>query len=409
MSLAGHDVPSPWGEGGASAPGEGGGSSKTAPSPPRGEGWGEGVPGAGLPSVPTPTSPTRPLARAPSAQGERACGPFLSAPWLRAWQAHLPAGARVFRFGDGLLVRRDRAVLGVWPVRRFFLHESGDPLFDRLAVEDNGLPCRPGVDRVAALSLLLAQAAGEVVFGGVDAGFAADLHQAAGLSGHRVRTVREAPRYWVDLNEARRHGPTSLTWASPATRAAIRRSNRLYSELHVDEPGGVADALDWFAALRDLHVVRWQREGHLGAFANPAFGPVHRQFLAEAVPQGLATILRVRAGDRAIGYLYLLFGRGWAHSYQSGFVQETDNRLKPGLSAHAAAIAWAAGRGLAAYDLMAGEARYKRELATHSAPMFWLTATPDRWPWRTEEGLRRLKAALLTPRTPSPPCPAPPG
>lgn len=345
----------------------------------------------------------------PSPRGEGTVGPFLSAPWLRAWQAHLPAGTRVYRFSGGLLVRRDRARLGVWPVRRFFLHESGDPLFDRLAVEDNGLPCPAGLDRVAALSALLRQAAGEVVFGGVDAGFAADLRAAAGSSGYRIRTVREAPRFWVDLDQARRHGPQSLAWATPATRAAIRRSNRLYSELHVDEPGGIAEALDWFEALRVLHVARWQREGHSGAFANPAFGPVHRQFLAEAFPLGLATILRVRAGERPIGYLYLLFGRGWAHSYQSGFVREADNRLKPGLTAHAAAIAWAAGRGLAAYDLMAGEARYKRELATDSDPLYGLTAAPDRWPWRAEEGVRRLKAAIVNLRTPSPPCPAPPG
>jgi CelD/BcsL family acetyltransferase involved in cellulose biosynthesis len=49
--------------------------------------------------------------------------------------------------------------------------------------------------------------------------------------------------------------------------------------------------------------------------------------------------------------------------YQSGFIEVDDNRLKPGLSTHAACMQECMNRGFLAYNFLAGEARYKRELA----------------------------------------------
>ena len=73
-------------------------------------------------------------------------------------------------------------------------------------------------------------------------------------------------------------------------------------------------------------------------------------------------MLRIHAGDREIGYLYNFAADGWVMAYQAGLTPPPDNRWKPGLVCHAAAIAFCLERGDRIYDFLAGPARYKSSL-----------------------------------------------
>jgi CelD/BcsL family acetyltransferase involved in cellulose biosynthesis len=83
-------------------------------------------------------------------------------------------------------------------------------------------------------------------------------------------------------------------------------------------------------------------------------------------------LLRVRAGDKPIGYLYSFVRAGRLFVYQSAFdYLLLEKHGKPGLVTHTLAIQHNAARGHVYYDLLAGESQYKATISTVSEPMTW--------------------------------------
>jgi CelD/BcsL family acetyltransferase involved in cellulose biosynthesis len=118
----------------------------------------------------------------------------------------------------------------------------------------------------------------------------------------------------------------------------------------------------------------------------------HRCLLRRAVPLGQAEIVTVRAGPRVLAHLYNFIWRGRVLSYQSGVDIDADPKAKPGLVAHLAAMRHYAARGLIEYDFLAGEARYKRSLATEIDEQLWIDAHRSLSLGGVKAMLRRLAA-----------------
>jgi len=59
-------------------------------------------------------------------------------------------------------------------------------------------------------------------------------------------------------------------------------------------------------------------------------------------------------------------------NYPSGFLYESDGRLKPGLVSHVLAIEDAVARNERGYDFMAGSAGHKDRLANAERSMKWI-------------------------------------
>ena len=100
------------------------------------------------------------------------------------------------------------------------------------------------------------------------------------------------------------------------------------------------------------------------------------EILPELVARGFAAggidLWRLAAGGRELGYLYALTRAGHVCLYQGGFVRAAAADHRPGLAAHVLAIAETARRGDRIYDFLAGQARYKRSLATASRDLAWV-------------------------------------
>jgi CelD/BcsL family acetyltransferase involved in cellulose biosynthesis len=168
-----------------------------------------------------------------------------------------------------------------------------------------------------------------------------------------------------DLGTARDTGGDVLTLLGSGVRSRIRRSDRGFGTLLGEWATTRDEALGIFDELIGLHQARWEREGRKGAFASARFTGFHRDFIARSMgdrPRVLLYRLRNEAGT--IGCLYSFIEDGMVLFYQSGFIDVEDNRLKPGLSTHAMCMQECLARGLETYNFLAGEARYKRELAT---------------------------------------------
>ncbi len=201
-----------------------------------------------------------------------------------------------------------------------------------------------------------------------------------------TRSARAAP--FIDLDRVREAGGF-LAGLRPNLRRQLRRAVRRHAEsgpLRIDRAADCAEAERFLAALAELHQGRWTARSRPGAFADPRLLRFHRALIARALPRGEVDLLRISAGPRAIGYLYNFRFAGRVYAYQGGFdYSGADAQLKPGLICHLLAIEDALGAGAERYDFLAGDDRYKRELANAETMLFWAELAPP-------ASLRRLLA-----------------
>jgi CelD/BcsL family acetyltransferase involved in cellulose biosynthesis len=283
--------------------------------------------------------------------------------------------------GVALLCRATRRRGGV-PVRRLHVGTSGEPVGEGVAVEHNRVLCAP--ERRAAVHAALA----EVVV--ADRGW--DELAIDGASEPDV-AIAVARRVWrgtlrVDTLMAPHHdlrlaapGDDLASVLASGPRRRLRQSLRAFAargEIALDRPRDADAALAILDELVGLHQARWTAAGEAGAFASPRFVAFHRELVARLVPEGRAAVVRVRCGEETVGCLYGLVDGDALRFYQSGLATFDDNRLRAGLVTHAVFMEACRRDGLALYDFLAGDARYKDELATGSTPLRWAVARRPR-------------------------------
>jgi CelD/BcsL family acetyltransferase involved in cellulose biosynthesis len=185
---------------------------------------------------------------------------------------------------------------------------------------------------------------------------------------------------------------------SSKTRSQIRRSRRMYEEAHgpvfVEFASTAEEALAFLDQLGILHNAIWRSRGEEPSFEKKEFREFHQEVVKRLWPVAAVDLLRVRAKDRIIGYLFNFRRHGKVYCYQSGFAQEADKNLKPGLLTHASAISEYARQGMLEYDLLSGDSRYKRSLTKEYRTLFWSTAYRSSLYGRALWSARQIKARV---------------
>jgi len=343
---------------------------------------------------------------------------FVSWTWIGSWLAGLEPRHRprllCARRGDqivglGVLVEHMGSRARVMPSRCWYLHETGESEFDTITIEHNGFL----VHRDHAVQA--EQAMLEYL---CKRGPAWDQIHLPGFthvpslqtlcdSGVHLRERRDTLAS-VDLVAVRAAGGDHLARIGSNSRGQVRRSLKAYAELGpvtVTRAASLEQARDFLARLKVLHQRTWTARGLPGAFANPRMEAFHARLIDTGFERGEIQLLRVHAGEHDIGYLYNFVYRGRAMSYQSGFnYQLVEKRNHPGLAVHALAIQHCLEAGLEVYDFLAGDARYKRQLASDVVPMVWLSlhrASPslwleERW-WAVKRRWRAMRGKMASP------------
>jgi hypothetical protein len=337
---------------------------------------------------------------------EREAAPlyFLSWSWICNWLACLPRGEApplaVLRLDDRLVAafflgRRRLVRHGLLPSRTLFLNVTGEKRWDDLTVEHNGVLCA----RAARLSLatfvdalpgdwdeLSLPALSRATFPG------SALDEP--LTRHVVRIDRESPSPFIDLKAVRSCPGGYLELVSSGTRAQIRRAERGFGDVHLEQAAGLREAFEVYDELVELHTRAWRSRCLPGAFADPWFDGFHRRLIGERFSHGEIQLLRLRSGGATLGCLYNLVLAGRVLFYQGGFRTFDDPRLKVGYLCHAEAVRHNAAAGHAIYDLLGGASRYKRSLATGEVSLVWARIQRPLARFHVEERLRRWKRAL---------------
>ena len=222
----------------------------------------------------------------------------------------------------------------------------------------------------------------------------APIDTAIVAAGVQFSEVQRKPSFRIDLATVRASGKAYLDTLSANTRQQIRRSMRLYEKrgpLLATRATNVDQALEWLSALGELHQNYWVPRGEPGAFAYPFFVAFQQHLLRTCLAKGTVELLRVSAGDDAIGYVYNFIYRSQVYAYLTGIRYEDDSKLKPGLVNHVLCIEAHLAEGAAIYDFMAGDNRYKANLGAPGPDMFYFVAQRPTFPLLLENKLRSLK------------------
>ncbi len=333
--------------------------------------------------------------------------PFTSWSWVSTWLRHLPQRylPTVFRCHDArgvmalaLLVdapeRGARRLLGA---RSIHLQETGDLELDELTIEYAGVLARPGFERLAYALLFEALDTHDRNWRRLRISASAD---AAAISASLpaplcARSAHASASCFVDLAELRASGRDYLESLGRSTRSGLRQTRRHYQKLgalRIDDAADVGETLEWLDELGRLHGAYWRSRGKEGSFARPFFDTFHRDFVARRGGGCSARLLRVSAGTKVVGYLYLLMWRRRAYVYNTGLDYNVlGAHDRPGFLIHLLAIERCLAEGLDEYDFLAGEADYKQQMATHARRLQWVDVRRDDWRLAAE----RLLASLL--------------
>lgn len=324
---------------------------------------------------------------------------FLSPAWIETMLETAPsaAGFGFVRVLDDLRGVYGAALVSV-PRRRPFaficeahLNETGVPHFDRVYIEYNDVLLTRDAPAGAR------EAAVEAIFDGLGNADQFVFRNATPQLADAVETVSNArrcafevlnrqPTFQIDLRAA--GGGRVFQSFSPSLRAKIRRSIRRYEErgeVTIDRPQSPGErAVAWTELMR-LHAQTWSRRGKRGAFSERAFRAFHEHFI-ERYPQH-AEFVRLIAGGETLGVLYNFVAGDRICNYQSGFKYEADNQLAPGFVCHALAADRYRELGFSIYDMMGGDADYKRRLGGEGVTLTTVAVT--------RKGLRaRLRSSV---------------
>ena len=255
-------------------------------------------------------------------------------------------------------------------VTQGWLNATGDPAYDWITIEHNGF-ASTGVRAVDLWASFVDWFASDVPIADEAVIIAADPEDALCSKAH-VNVERRDTGFRTPLADF-----TTLegfiSSLSRNSRQKLRRSIRDYEReapISIQVARDTRTAFEFFSQMRALHARSWTRRGKRHAFKNPFFETFHRSLIRAGVGSGMVDLMRVSAGDRAIGYLYNFLRNGSVSSYQSGF-DDADRRLRPGYVCHALAIAHYAAVGMLEYDFLAGANALKQSYGSERYDLYW--------------------------------------
>lgn len=333
---------------------------------------------------------------------------FLTPAWIQAWVetygAHF-SGQWVHWHVNGrvvagcLLIERVNAVRRI-PFRSLFLNATGDPARHSPLAEFNDILCLPEYhDAVAEdlARLIDAKSWSRLLLCGYEPDSVCNRLLGA-LLPHKAESVSKPTRH-VDLlalGDTPFHSTLKGKAGTHVRRNIVEYSQQL-GTLAVRAAASLEEALGFLEEMRTLHVRRWQQRGNSTSMADSTVVAFHRRVIGLLWGRGVE-LLRVGSDEVAVGFLYNFVIDGKVFVYQTGFSYEASSKWSPGLLVHALAVEHYRQRGLREYDLMSGDALYKRTLSNGSRDLIWTVVYRDRLWIRMLLAARRLRSRLVEAR-----------
>jgi CelD/BcsL family acetyltransferase involved in cellulose biosynthesis len=258
--------------------------------------------------------------------------------------------------GAALLVLSRRG-LRTFPLRRLHLGTAGEPAGETVFVEYNDLLCSEAdrAEVAAALADILRELPG---WDELDVhGFRPETAET--LRAFMPLALREDPSWTIRLEPEK----PVLAALSSSTRRLVRQSGEVLAPGPLERATDADAASDVLSELIMLHERRWQAVGQPGAFASSRRTGFLRDLIEAWLPTGRLELYRLRGAEGTIGCLLGFVENDRFLYYQGGTRQFGETRKRSGLLCHTVVAEECRQRGMSEYELLAGDAQYKRQLS----------------------------------------------
>ncbi len=324
--------------------------------------------------------------------------------WIKTWLQELPNDCNIYFVQKR---QKEKIVLAffigmkkitrnkIFKIRQLCLNVSGNSEYDNIWLEYNGFLCSKGLYEHDLMEILKAIPLewDEVCLPGLDLSIFPGNSLASVSSPFRYVEDNSTVSPYVDLNKVRKVDCDYLSLLSGNTRSQIRRSFRELAKIgsvELEIPNRVEHAFEVYREMVDLHQATWKSRGQEGVFSSPLFCRFHERLIRNRFDKGEIQLLRIHVKGKTLGCLYSFFWQGRIYFYQCGFNYSFGKKVQPGLVSHVMAVKYNAEQGHDVYDFLAGDARYKRSLATDYNRMAWGRIQRTSWKLKVEEKLRGL-------------------
>jgi CelD/BcsL family acetyltransferase involved in cellulose biosynthesis len=328
---------------------------------------------------------------------------FLSWPWISTWlhcvQPSIKPMLLTVSSNGELLATAMIVKRTIWrhliPVKTWVLNATGDHRFDNICTEHNGLLASANHEESAWEEVLNHFSMHEKNWDEFHLdGVPPWLADAWAKRGLPLRPSRQDVGRFLDLDDVRATTNCScIGLFAPRLRTRLRHTiaavERRFGKVAVSEAADLDEARSFFSELKALHIKRWGDRPNGHAFDRPFFERFHHELIARCFADGLIQLARVKAGSVTLGLLYNFVYQGRVSFYQSGInYAAADRGDSLGLLVHALLIDRNAHQGRAIYDMLAGDAQYKRALASLTTPLWWGALQEKQLKLRAEKLIR---------------------
>jgi len=299
---------------------------------------------------------------------------FLSWLWIGSWLDLVEGKIFVVEcyqkdtlVGLGLFVEKTRKVFGVFPIKQWFLHKTGNEKQDQIWIEHNDFLLDSSVADEVRRNMVSAVSQYDESIKEVVVGLSSDEVTACfKIYFGNYRDEISTKGYFVDLSEIK--GRYLDTIPSKNTRAQIKRSDKLLSQqgdLNFTVITNKDEVKALFIEIAKLHIKRWENTHEGSGFTNFLFNDFHQKLIGDSA-ESTVQVSVLSVGEKALGYLINFVYNQKVYFYLSALTTSNNSKLKIGLSLHSQAIQYYMDMNIKCYDFLGGDARYKQSLSNMS-------------------------------------------
>jgi len=297
---------------------------------------------------------------------------FLSWSWIGNWLEIIKG--KVFLVeavvngkivGLGFFVERSRKVLGLFPIKQWHLHRTGDAQQDQIWIEHNDFLLDTDMSNAVRAEMVKTicnfdSYIDEIIIGLSDSNIINSLNQSFKNNLFQLSSLGETLAYRVEAKEAYLNDILSKN-----SRSQVVRSEKLLNQLGDLEFKVLTQSDEVYLALENIskiHIERWGNTAQGSGFTNPSFNEFHRLVINENVNE-IAQVSVLTIDNKPIGYLLNYIYKEKAYFYLSALTTFNENKIKVGLTLHTKAIQHYIDNDIFSYDFLGGDARYKKSLS----------------------------------------------
>lgn len=297
---------------------------------------------------------------------------FLSWAWIGNWLEIIndkiflvEASQNDQTVGLCFFVEKSRKIFGLFAIKQWHLHRTGDTQKDQIWIEHNDFLLDAEISDEVRKEMIKSifnfdTTLQEVIIGLSTNNVILNFTQLFDNKLFHLRPWAETLAYRVESK-----GPYLNEVLSKNSRSQIIRSEKLLNQLGDLDFYVLTQIEDVELALEDIskiHIARWKNTIQGSGFTNSSFNKFQRLMNADKM-NNIVQVSVLSLNKKPIGYLLNYIYKDKAYFYLSALTTFDENRIKVGLTLHTKAIQHYIDKGIYSYDFLGGDARYKKSLS----------------------------------------------